>query len=264
MKFSVVIPALNEEKNIAACLASVVEQQHFYKKYPFETIIVDGGSTDKTLEIAKELVLKNGCNTIFQKNFKIIKPGFPNLALQLNEGAHYSKGETLVFLHADTILPGKAFEKISGLFSAGFLKKFILKKGKEFKNKDYVGGAFTLLVKGNRFYYRISSLFGNLYSLITRIYFGDRVIFIKKSAFNELGGFKNIPIMSDVDFSIRMKTIGKTALIPGPAITTPRGIEGDPFWKRTYLILWALHSFKKGLEPAIIKERYYRSYSRKK
>ena len=70
--------------------------------------------------------------------------------------------------------------------------------------------------------------------------------------------------MSDVDFSIKMKNLGNTALLRGPIVTSSRGIVNDPFWKRLYLILWALNAFKKGLDPKIIKEKYYNSYSREK
>jgi GT2 family glycosyltransferase len=90
------------------------------------------------------------------------------------------------------------------------------------------------------------------------------MIFVKRSVFTKLGGFKNIPIMSDVDFSIRMKNIGKTALLKGPVYTSPRGIVGDPLWKRATLILWALYAYRKGIDPEIIKEKYYRGYSRER
>lgn len=254
MKFSIIIPTLNEEENIVRCLKSVIKEQNYYAKNPFETIIVDGASKDNTIKIAEELIFGGGLSKDFIANFKIIKFNFSNLPLQLNEGVQNSKGEILIFLHADNTLPGKVFEKINNLFSKNLTKK----------NNLYIGGAFSLLVEGKRFLYAIDSFFGNTYSRITKIFFGDRMIFIKRTAFFELHGFKNIPIMSDLDFSIRMKNIGKTALLIGPTITSPRGIAGDPFWKRAYLILWALHAYKKGLDPKIIREKYYGGYSREK
>jgi glycosyltransferase involved in cell wall biosynthesis len=254
MKFSIIIPTLNEEENIGRCLKSIIKVQNCHIKNPFEIIIVDGASTDKTINIAEELVFGREPGRDFITNFKIIKSNFPNLPLQLNEGARNSTGETLIFLHADNTLPDKVFEKINNLFSGNLTKK----------NGEYIGGAFSIILDGKRFIYALGSFIGNLYSQITKIYFGDRMIFVKRTAFLKLGGFKNIPIMSDVDFSIRMKTIGKTTLLLGPTLTSSRGIAGDPFWKRAYLILWALHSYKKGLDPGIIKEKYYRGYSREK
>jgi glycosyltransferase involved in cell wall biosynthesis len=285
MDFSIIIPTLNEEDNISRCLKSIIKAHDSYAGNLFEIIIVDGESTDKTVKTAEELIFSGGLSKDFTSNFKIIKPGFTNLPLQLNEGARNSKGEILIFLHADNALPDKAFEKISHLFSGNLIKKRrqgMRQKGRQYKGhygykfkgrytdkymgqykSQYIGGAFTLLIEGKRFFYTISSFFGNLYSCATKIYFGDRMIFIKRAAFLKLGGFKNMPIMSDVDFSMRMNNLGKTALLAGPTLTSPRGIANDPFWKRIYLILWALHFYKKGLDPDIIKEKYYGEYSRK-
>jgi glycosyltransferase involved in cell wall biosynthesis len=293
MDFSIIIPTLNEEVNISRCLKSIIKAHDSYSTNLFEIIIVDGESTDKTVQTAEELILSGGLSKDFAANFKIIKPGFTNLPLQLNEGARNSKGEILIFLHADNVLPDKAFEKISHLFSGNLIKRRrqgMRQYGRQYKGQygykfkgqymdkytdkymdkytdryksQYIGGAFTLLIEGKRFFYTISSFFGNLYSCATKIYFGDRMIFIKRAAFLKLGGFKNMPIMSDVDFSIRMNNLGKTALLAGPTLTSPRGIAADPFWKRIYLILWALHFYKKGLAPDIIKEKYYGEYSRK-
>jgi glycosyltransferase involved in cell wall biosynthesis len=252
MKFSIIIPTLNEEDNIVRCLNSIIKEQNNYNKNPFETIIVDGASKDKTIKTVEKFISEKKPGQEFKENFKILKLDFHNLPLQLNEGVKNSKGDILIFLHADNTLPDKVFKKINSLFLRNLTKK----------GNKYIGGAFSLLIEGKRIFYKISSFFGNLYSRITKIYFGDKVIFIKKSAFFKLNGFKNIPIMSDVDFSIRMKKIGKTKMLSGPTISSPRGMINDPFWKRTYLILWALHSYKKGIDIKIIKEKYYRDYSR--
>jgi len=253
MKFSIIIPTFNEEENISRCLKSIIKEQSHYVKNSFETIIVDGASEDRTIKIAEELISTLKFNQDFIENFKIINSDFPDLTLQLNKGVQNSIGEILIFLHADSSLPDKVFEKIDNLFSRN-LKI----------SDEYVGGAFSLVMEGRRFFYFISSFFGNLYSRITKIYFGDRMIFVKRKVFLKLGGFKNIPIMSDVDFSIRMKNIGNTALLRGPIVTSSRGVAKDPFWKRIYLILWALNAYKKGIDPKIIKEKYYSNYSRGK
>ncbi len=251
MNFSIIIPTLNEEENIARCLKSIIAKYGPANGDLFETIIVDGASKDKTIKIAEELVLGSTLCQSMKKNFKIIRSNFCGLALQLNEGAHHSIGEVLIFFHADSMLPQEVFEKINDLFSRNLSNK-----------RPYVGGAFSLLFEGKGFLNKINSFFGNLYGRISKIYFGDRVIFVKRDVFFKLNGFKNIPIMADVDFSIRMKNSGRTAMLKGPVLTSPRGITGDRLWRRAYLIIWALYAYRRGIDPRIIKIKYYRNYSR--
>ena len=240
MKFSIIIPTLNEEDNIAGCIQSISNQK---PAYPFEVIIVDGGSSDGTLEKARGLAGRTG--DLFP--VRIIETGTPGLARQLNLGSSVSSGRVLIFLHADNSLPKDAMDKIERLFN---------------RDKRFVGGSFTMMLEGDRLYYRVSSFLGNLFSRMSRIYFGDKVIFVRRDVFEKLGGFREIPVMSDYDFSKKMKNAGRTVLLKGPTYTSPRGMKG-PFWRRTYLIVWALFAFEKGVDPAIIRDRYYQGYSRK-
>ncbi len=249
VRFSIIIPTANEEENIVKCLKSIIGKKDCMKDTVFETIIVDGASRDRTIKNAEEFLLGQGLRQEFIKNFKIIKFYTNNLPLQLNEGAKHAKGEILLFLHADSTLPMQAFAKIDHLFK---------------KRNRHIGGAFSLLFNEKGFFNSLNSFFGNLYSCIAKIYFGDRMIFVKRSVFLKLCGFKDIPIMSDVDFSIRMKDIGKTSLLKGPVYTSPRGIAGDSLGKRATLILWALYAYRKGIDPEIIKEKYYGGYSRER
>ena len=106
----------------------------------------------------------------------------------------HSWQQVLSFLHADCFLPGASLLKIRDVYN---------------NLSDLIGGAFTMRIAGKRFFYRILSIGGNLYCRITRIFFGDRVMFIKKDAFWNLGGFRSLEIMSDFDLSRRMKKAGR-------------------------------------------------------
>ena len=227
---SVIIPVTNEEKFIGRCIDSVSRQNA-----DFEIIAVDGGSDDNTLEIAGSRV------------DRIIISDCKNLAHQLNLGARSSRGDILLFLHADCMLPDNALENIEDHLGG---------------DGTVIGGAFTMKVEGSRFFYRILSLGGNIYSKVTGTYFGDRAIFVKKDVFIRLSGFKNIPIMSDVDFSRRMKRAGITRMLGGPVISSGRKFESEPSWFVIYLIFWSLSAFDHGIEPGIIDKKYYKSYSK--
>ncbi len=165
---SVVIPTLNEEKNIADAINSV-------KKHgKCEIIVSDGESRDNTVKIAKKLGVK-------------IVSSQKGRAGQMNAGAKKAKGDIILFLHADTLLPQNAFEEISKI-----------------KNTDFVAGGFCIRFKERHPLLSIIAARSNYRILTSKVIFGDQAIFVKKQAFSELGGFNNIRIMEDVDFSKRL------------------------------------------------------------
>ncbi len=237
MIFSIIIPTLNESKNITSCIKSVIENtKSEVSKKDIEIIIVDGGSRDDTLAKAA------GCDNNIK--MRIIRSGTASISCQLNRGAAIAVGDILVFLHADCRLPVDALEKIKNTFN---------------RVPGLAGGAFTMKVEGVRFLYNILSIGGNIYCRATKTFFGDRAIFTRKEFFNKISGFRDIPVMSDVDFSKRMKRAGRVLLLTGPVISNERKFENEPFLKIIYLLLWSLVAFDLGLNPAIIKKRYYGS-----
>ena len=82
-------------------------------------------------------------------------------------------------------------------------------------------------VAGHRPFYRLLSWGGNLYCRLTGTYFGDRGIFVRTAVFKELGGFADLPIMTDVDFSRRPKNRGRTVLLPGPILSSSRKFDKE-------------------------------------
>lgn len=227
--FSIIIPSFNEEKRIKICLESLKNAGE-----EFEVIIVDGGSFDKTVYEASSFLSGH--------KGKIIKISGPDLPEQLNRGANESLGDVLVFLHSDCKLAAGSLKKLKEIFKS---------------QKKMVGGAFTMKVEGERFFYRILSIGGNIYCRLSKTFFGDRAIFVKKNCFTDLGGYRNIPIMADVDFSRRMKKLGKTSIVDGPVVSSSRKFDREPFWKIVFLILWALFSYRENADFEKIKKRYY-------
>jgi rSAM/selenodomain-associated transferase 2 len=182
---SVVIPTYNEESVIERTLGHLSRA-----KGDFEVLVVDGESTDGT-----------------RGRVEALMAGFPrplrlaaaprHRALQLNRGAELGGGETLLFLHADVVVPPDVIEATEQALAAQTL----------------CGGNFSLVFEGhsawNRFFTwanRARRRFG--------IYYGDSGIFVRRRVFERLGGFKPIPVMDDYEFIRRMEKLGRTLCLP--------------------------------------------------
>jgi glycosyltransferase involved in cell wall biosynthesis len=232
MRFSIIIPTLNESRNMSSCIRSIIGLKDTGSS--LEVIIIDGGSKDNTLEIA------SGFDNKIE--LRMIQSGEADLPDQLNKGACIAKGDILIFLHADCRLSGDALNKIEYSYN---------------KFPSMAGGAFTMRVEGDRFFYNILSVAGNIYSRITKKFFGDRAIFVRREIFDEISGFKDLPFMGGYDFSKKLKKAGGVRLLKGPVISSGRKFENEPFYKIIYLTLWSVVLFDLGIDPAIIKKRYY-------
>jgi rSAM/selenodomain-associated transferase 2 len=220
---SVIVPARNEEQLLGRCLQSVLDQDA-----ATEIIVVDGGSSDRTVAIAQGYPVQ------------VITGSPPGLPRQLNAGAAAAVGDLFLFLHADTELVPGCMEKLQRM------------------PDTVVGGAFTMQVTGNRRFYKILSLGGDVYCRLTRTYFGDRGMFVRRETFSRLGGFREMPIMTDVEFSRRMKRLGRTVLLPGPIRSSSRKFTDESPWRTLYLIFYALTAYRLGVDPETIRRKYYR------
>ena len=185
---SVVVPVLDEESELAAPLTSVAALRGH-----FEVIVVDGGSLDATVSIAREHPLGP----------RVLSAA--GRAQQLNAGAGAAEGELLVFLHADSRLPADAYASLTGA-----LRDFSI-----------LGGNFALRFDGGD---RFSRLLTAFYAAQRRlgVYYGDSTIWVRAAVFDALGGYRPMPIMEDYDFVRRLERRGRTACLPGPATTSGR------------------------------------------
>lgn len=217
---SYIIPTLNEEASLAETLKSVMAQPGNK-----EVIIVDGGSIDKTLEIAREI------------RCQIIESS-PGRGVQLNHGADIAKGDILLFLHADTTLPfGASLEVESQL-------------GKP----STIAGSFRLEFKP-------SSSALRLYSLCTAINnsfftFGDQGLFLKRSAFYAIGKFKPYPILEDVDFQIRTRRMGRFAKSHLLVTTSSRRFRRHGVIRQQLLNLCIIAAYHAGVQPQKLSQFY--------
>lgn len=226
MTISVIIPTLNEEKTLGRTLACLPTSG------VTETIIVDGGSTDQTMSIATSF-----CASVSTAHIVTAPPA---RARQQNEGAKASRGDILVFLHADTQLPTEANLVITSAL----------------KDPRVVGGRFDVRFNSSSAWATIVSTLMNWRSRWSGIATGDQAIFVRRHIFEQLGGFADIPLMEDIEFSRRLKHVGPTAALHQKVTTSFRRWEQQgPL--RTILLMWALRFlYWVGVSPHRLKNFY--------
>ena len=209
MTISVIIPTLNEEKSLPRTLACLSGSALT------EIIIVDGGSTDGTLSVAQEFCAHTA-------NARVITSP-QGRARQMNEGAKASHGDILMFLHADTQLP----------VQAGRIVESALAK------RNAVGGRFNIRFDNPSAWSRVISSFMNQRSRLTGIATGDQALFVRRQVFELLGGFAQIPLMEDIEFSSRLQQAGRTVALRDTVVTSFRRWDTQgPL--RTILLMWTL------------------------
>ncbi len=178
-EISIIIPTLNEEKVINQCLETVVNIPGI------EVIVSDGGSTDRTVEIAGQ-----------HSDVKVVS-SLTGRSIQMNNGATCARGEILLFLHADCVLSREDVLKIRQIFDSGI----------------FVGGAFKIKLLSDKRTYRLIEMGINLRSKIFKLPYGDQGIFVKRSIFEKLGGFREMPVCEDLDFICRLKKCGRITML---------------------------------------------------
>jgi rSAM/selenodomain-associated transferase 2 len=186
---SIIVPVLDEEKGITSLLDHVAALPGRW-----EVILADGGSSDATRELAAR-----------HRSQPLIVDAARGRASQMNSGAAIARGDVLLFLHADTRLPPTAYPSLTRALA----------------DQSVLGGNFTLRFDGGDWFSRV---LGAWYALQRRagIYYGDSAIWVRRSVFERLGGFRPLPIMEDYDLVRRLERAGRTACLPGPAITSAR------------------------------------------
>jgi len=196
VSISVIIPVLNEAEIINQTLEHVCSLNN---NNNVEIIVADGDPCGSTIKnVSRETVIK----VLSEKG----------RGWQMNAGAAAAAGDILLFLHADTLLPAAAFEKIAVVMRTG----------------HYAGGAFDLGFSSDRMSYRIIERAASCRSRLTRIPYGDQAIFIRKDIFNALGGFREFPIMEDVELMRRIKRNGHPIFIIATKVkTSPRRWERE-------------------------------------
>jgi rSAM/selenodomain-associated transferase 2 len=222
-RLSIIVPVLNEQAGIAAMLQDLSG----LRARGAEVIVVDGGSRDDTVALARPL-----CDRL------IAAPR--GRAAQMNAGAGVARGDVLLFLHADTGLPADADRLVcDGLAASG-----------------RPWGRFDVRIDGRHPLLPLIAAMMNLRSRLTGIATGDQAIFVDRGAFTAVGGFPDIALMEDIVLSRRLKRLGRPLCLGARALTSGRRWEKHGV-VRTILTMWRLRlAFFLGAEPAKLAASY--------
>ncbi len=219
---SIIMPVLNEERNIEKTLQNVSRL-----KGDFELIVVDGRSTDRTVEIAEK----------YATTIMVTDRG---RAKQMNAGARIAEGEILLFLHADSRLPRDALNKIETALD----------------DRAVVGGALKFHLDDGSFKFKFVSVLSNLRARLSKTYPGDFGLFVRKSAFDKVGGFNEIELMEDIDLCKRLRKVGELVQPDAKIISSPRRMKREGILKTWIHMQIIRFLFFIGIPPTKLIEFY--------
>jgi rSAM/selenodomain-associated transferase 2 len=187
---SILVPTLDEESELPLLLDALACMPGNW-----EVVVADGGSRDATLAIARA----------YRAPRVVVIEARGGRAAQLNAAARAASGDVLLFLHADSRLPCDAYASLA----------------EAWRTAGVPGGNFALRFDGDGAFERT---LGAIYRFQRRhgFYYGDSSVWLRREAFDQLGGYREIPIMDDYDLVRRLEALGPTRCLPGPATTSAR------------------------------------------
>lgn len=224
-QLTIVVPVLDEAAGVVAALQAL----QMLRSRGVEIIVVDGGSTDGTLDLARPLA-----------DQVLVSPR--GRARQMNAGAAVAQGRVILFLHADTHLPEQADLTILEAIGDGL-------EGRHW-------GRFDVVIEGRSPWLKLVARLINLRSRLTGIATGDQAIFVARSAFRAVGGFPDIPLMEDIAISKALKHLARPVCLAARVTTSGRRWETHGVW-RTILFMWRLRlRYFLGADPVRLALEY--------
>ena len=210
---SVIIPVYNEEKTLPNTLRALFRQTG-----DFEVIVADGGSNDRTRTIAQEFALSTQHSALRSLRLLTAPKG---RASQMNAGAKQATGDWLLFLHADTVLPDGAIQRLNDMEADDAIQ----------------AGGFMHQFSGDDWRLRLISFLDNFRCTRSRIIYGDQALFVRRSLFERLGGFPDQLILEDVAFCERLIKVTNPLLLSPPVVTDSRKFLKMGVWRSFLRVL---------------------------
>ena len=221
---SIVVPTLNEADRLAATLAGL----RACCTARIQLIVVDGGSVDDTVGIARRFADRVIC-------------GVRGRALQMNAGAGEATGEVLWFVHADTVAPPTAGDAVLGAMG----------------ERDAVWGYFDVRLDGEPALLRVVERMMKLRTRVTGVATGDQGIWVRRSVFEAVGGYAPLPLMEDVALSKRLRRLRRPLCLPLRLSTSARRWQVRGTVRTVMLMWWLRLAFWLGVSPETLA-RWYR------
>jgi rSAM/selenodomain-associated transferase 2 len=227
-RIAVVMPVLNE----AAIVVQALQRLQPLRARGHEVVVVDGGSRDGTVELARSLA-----DRVVQAE--------RGRARQMNAGAHAARGEILLFLHADTMLPADADRLIADGLAA----------------PRCAWGRFDVAIDGRHPLLRVIAWSMNLRSRLTSVCTGDQAIFVRRDLFLRLGGYPPIDLMEDVALSKLLRGCSRPLALENRVLTSGRRWERRGVVRTMLLMWWLRLRYFLGASPGQL-QRIYEGHGR--
>ncbi|MGH4000418.1 MAG: TIGR04283 family arsenosugar biosynthesis glycosyltransferase [Pseudonocardiaceae bacterium] len=221
MTVSIVVPALNEATRIEGCLQRL--RSDFSE---CELVVVDGGSTDATFDLAAQYARAIRCPA--------------GRAVQMNAGAAVSSGDILWFIHVDCRIPANAL----GLLRQAMQDPRVVGGGLQLRFDQRTVGLDYLAASSNQRARRLHWIFG------------DQAMFVRRDVFDSVGGFPELPLMEDLEMSRILRRRGRLAVLPVTVTASARRLVEQGPWRMTVLMQWLKLQYFFGVDPERIRRRY--------
>jgi glycosyltransferase involved in cell wall biosynthesis len=231
---SIIIPTLNEAENILPCIKSA-----YKNRYVYEIIVVDAGSKDQTATLARLA----GARVIVHE--KPIEKG-GGRGGQIKTGINEARGDVIAILHADTRLPGMEIDRMIEALA---------------RHPSAVGGSIGCRFDSSKFKFRLIELANDFRVAFLKISFGDQVQFFRRQPVVDYDLFPDIPLMEDVELSIRLHRLGRQIYLFGSAMVSTRRWENvgvlNALWVLRHVFEYLIRRLWKASNTADLYKKYY-------
>jgi rSAM/selenodomain-associated transferase 2 len=227
---SAIIPTLNEAQSLVRCLESL---KHF--TVPQEVIVADGGSTDRTREIARQL------------DARVVQSP-RGRGLQIKKGIEAASGDVIIIMHADCLAKKGVFRRIIKIFET---------------RPHVVGGAFGMKFVQKGLKTRFVAFLNNARTFLTGISFGDQAQFFRSEALDAMGGFPSMMLMEDVELSLRLKEVGRLVFFRDGILVSGKRWQGNGFagnLMRVFHLFTRYLAERRFRKSDVLNQKYYDAY----